>query len=171
MANEESQLADQTRKALAKVPPPNIFSGWKAIANYLRMGVRTAQRYEREHALPIHRPNGKSAGAVIATKAELDDWIRGSLTRKPKQWPGARTQRLGAEFLQVDSNMALTFSNIALTTHDKQKKIRMTQVARNAYDTIKRLRLFATLSGPQNDRLDANLRRLESELQMLGEAF
>jgi len=32
-----------------KIEPPQVFSGWKDIANYLGMGVRTVQRYERLH--------------------------------------------------------------------------------------------------------------------------
>lgn len=59
-----------------------IRSGWKDIANYLGMGVRTVQRYERELALPIHRPSGKSRGSVIATESELDRWVAASASRK-----------------------------------------------------------------------------------------
>lgn len=40
------------------------------------------QRYERGLALPIHRPSGKSYGAVITTSAELDAWVVVSSTRK-----------------------------------------------------------------------------------------
>lgn len=58
-----------------------ILSGWKEIANYLRKGVRTVQRYERELGLPIRRPSRKHAGSVIATKAELDAWISASPIR------------------------------------------------------------------------------------------
>lgn len=52
----------------------NILSGWKEISNYLRMGVRTVQRYE-EFGLPVRRPAGRRRGSVIATKTELDIWI------------------------------------------------------------------------------------------------
>jgi hypothetical protein len=48
-----------------------ILNGWKEIANYLGKAVRTVQRYEVELRLPVHRPAGKSAAAVVATKAEL----------------------------------------------------------------------------------------------------
>jgi len=54
---------------------PQILSGWKDVANYLGKGVRTVQRYERELALPVRRPGGKSRGSIIATRAELDAWI------------------------------------------------------------------------------------------------
>jgi hypothetical protein len=55
--------------------PLQILSGWKEIARHLGRGVRTAQRYERELALPIRRPTGKSHGSVVATADELDTWV------------------------------------------------------------------------------------------------
>jgi len=61
-----------------KAEPPHFLSGWKEIANYLGKGVRTVQRYERELALPVRRPAGKSTGSVVATKAELDGWVKAS---------------------------------------------------------------------------------------------
>lgn len=53
-----------------------ILSGWKDIAQYMRKGVRTVQRYERELALPIRRPCGGSKGGVIATRVEIDAWVK-----------------------------------------------------------------------------------------------
>lgn len=61
---------------LTKITPPQFLSGWKEIANYLRKGVRTVQRYERMFGLPVRRPAGKPWGSVIATKAELDAWVK-----------------------------------------------------------------------------------------------
>ena len=48
--------------------------GWKEIATYLRMGVRTVQRWERL-GLPIHRLAGRDTGAVYAFSIELDKWM------------------------------------------------------------------------------------------------
>jgi len=72
---------------MRNVPPENVFrseilSGWKDIAAYLRKGVRTVQRYERELSLPVRRPAGKSMGSVIATKAELDGWLAAAPLQK-----------------------------------------------------------------------------------------
>src|SRR5215831_20549512 len=64
-----------------------IISGWKDIATYLQKGVRTVQRYEREIGLPVRRPAGKSAGSVMATKAELDGWIAASPIREAFRLP------------------------------------------------------------------------------------
>jgi len=62
-------------------------SGWKDIANYLGMGVRTVQRYERKLRLPVHRLAGKPTGSVIATKAELDAWVAASPIREAFRLP------------------------------------------------------------------------------------
>jgi Tol biopolymer transport system component len=50
--------------------PTDRLDSWKEIASYLRKGVRTVQRWEREERLPIHR----LAGNVFAYQTELDAW-------------------------------------------------------------------------------------------------
>jgi len=57
-------------------------TSWKEIAEYMRCGVRTVQRYEREFGLPVRRPTGKSRGSVIATRAEIDAWIAADSIRE-----------------------------------------------------------------------------------------
>lgn len=59
-----------------------ILNGWKEIANHLGKGVRTVQRYERELGLPVRRPAGKPSGSVIATRDELDGWVKASPIRE-----------------------------------------------------------------------------------------
>jgi hypothetical protein len=67
MRGERTQLAEES----------GVLSGWKDIANYLRKGVRTVQRYEHELNLPVHRlSRGKFGGGVITTRNELDTWIQ-----------------------------------------------------------------------------------------------
>ena len=52
-----------------------VLNGWKEIAKHLRIGVRTAQRWESMRiGLPIHRP--KHDGIVCAFSEELDEWMR-----------------------------------------------------------------------------------------------
>jgi hypothetical protein len=151
-----------------------IFSGWKDIANYLRRGVRTVQRYERQLGLPIHRPAGKSTGAVIATKAELDGWVAAGPTRAdslPKGGPTDQANKIGAKFLQVDCDIAITFSGMALQTTDNDKKRRLIQTAHKAYDTIIWLRRRLELNDAERARLDAGLERLKSQLERLGESL
>ena len=50
-----------------------VLSGWKGIAAYLKVSVRTAQNLERERGLPIRRVGGIKA-PVSALTAELDEW-------------------------------------------------------------------------------------------------
>ncbi len=57
-----------------------VLSGWKEIARYLDLGVRTVQRYERELHLPIRRLSGNRRSAVIAAKSDLDSWVKLSAT-------------------------------------------------------------------------------------------
>lgn len=48
-------------------------TGWSQIAEYLGVSVRTAQVYEREQGLPVHRLPGQK-GRVWASTDELDTW-------------------------------------------------------------------------------------------------
>ena len=48
-------------------------SSWKEIADHLRKSVRTAQRYERELGMPVHRLPPPAVD-VRASRAEIDAW-------------------------------------------------------------------------------------------------
>jgi hypothetical protein len=147
-----------------------ILTGWKAIANYLRKGVRTLQRYERQMGLPIHRPGGRSS--VVAIRGELDNWLasRNQLdSAAAHRALDSRTREVRANFLLIDSAIGLTFSGMALTARDPDKRRRTTQAARNAYLTVMRLRAGTDLLDAERDTLEANLQRLRDELQSLGQ--
>jgi TolB-like protein/tetratricopeptide (TPR) repeat protein len=47
---------------------------WKEIAAYLRRGVRTVRRWEKEEGLPVHRHLHQKLGTVYAYKPEIDTW-------------------------------------------------------------------------------------------------
>ena len=53
-----------------------MLTSWKEIASYLGRGVRTVQRYEREHQMPVRRMQGKPHAAVLALAKDLDEWLR-----------------------------------------------------------------------------------------------
>jgi hypothetical protein len=61
--------------------PPAATGGrldsWKEIADYLRRGLTTAQRWEREEGLPIRRHVHGTGGSVFAYVGELDRWLLG----------------------------------------------------------------------------------------------
>ena len=83
----------------------------------------------------------------------------------------ARFNQVSAEFLLVDVETGLTFSGIALRTKDPDKKLRNRHTARKAYDTVLRLVEKVYLDQDQAQSLNANLKRLRSELVTLGEIF
>lgn len=150
-----------------------ILTGWKAIANYLGAGIRSVQRYERELRLPIHRPAGKRKSPVMALKADLDGWAKGSksvpaLLDQRAASLQAQANRVGAQFLLVDADMALTLSGLALMTNSAEKRERQSASALKAYNTIMRLRANLDLNKAERDNLDARLRHLRSELRQLG---
>ena len=77
-----------------------IMNNWKDIANYLGKGVRTLQRYEREGALPVHRPAHKKVGSVVATKCELDAWVAAMPSRATFPLNKTRPETSGAAVFQ-----------------------------------------------------------------------
>jgi Tol biopolymer transport system component len=66
---------------------------WKEIASYLGVGVRTAQVWERERGLPVHRLPG-ARGPVSADAVELEAWRRSSSVPPPLPPAGHRVARL-----------------------------------------------------------------------------
>ena len=48
---------------------------WAAIGQYIGRDARTAQRYEAERGLPVHRMPGGSKSTVYALNHELDAWL------------------------------------------------------------------------------------------------
>lgn len=65
-------------------PARGELTSWKDIADYLGVNVRTAQRWEEERDLPVHRVGGHH-GRVFATLAELEAWKKGA-AHDPSLW-------------------------------------------------------------------------------------
>jgi hypothetical protein len=55
--------------------PQGRLDGWKEISAYVGRGVRTAQRWERELGMPVHRLNTGPGDAIFALKDEIDTWL------------------------------------------------------------------------------------------------
>ncbi|HEY1264698.1 MAG TPA: tetratricopeptide repeat protein [Terriglobales bacterium] len=70
---------------------------WKEIAAFLKRGVRTVQRWEREEGLPVHRHQHRKLGSVYAFEAEVARWWesrRRSLEHESKDAAGKRRLKL-----------------------------------------------------------------------------
>ena len=50
---------------------------WKEIAAYLKRGVRTVVRWEKEEGLPVHRHVHHKLGSIYALRSEVDAWRDG----------------------------------------------------------------------------------------------
>ena len=99
-------------------PHDEMLSGWKNIANYMGMGVRTVQRYERDLGLPVRRVSGHPLGAVIATKSDLDSWVRSSAT---VQESINRAQK-ALNVAQESRNVAQESRNVAQDSFGKETR-------------------------------------------------
>ncbi len=49
---------------------------WKEIAAYLKRDIRTAQRWEKREALPVHRHFYDERGTAYAYSGEIDEWLQ-----------------------------------------------------------------------------------------------
>ncbi|MEK7408156.1 MAG: hypothetical protein AAB225_24050 [Acidobacteriota bacterium] len=66
-------------------------TSWKDIADYLGVNVRTAQKWETQKGLPVHRSTGEKA-RVWALPAELDNWKKVAAAN-PRCWNSLRFLR------------------------------------------------------------------------------
>ncbi len=53
-----------------------VLHSWKEIAAYVACGVRTVQRWEHEHGLPVRRVGERKRTAIMAFPDEIDAWLR-----------------------------------------------------------------------------------------------
>jgi hypothetical protein len=66
---------ENDRRAGALHLPVLVLRSWKEIACYVGSGVRTAQRWEHELALPVRRPCARARTSVMAFPEELETWL------------------------------------------------------------------------------------------------
>src|SRR5215510_12969607 len=67
---------------------------WKEIAAFLGREVRTAQRWEKQEGLPVHRHHHYKLGSVYAYRSELEAWIK---QREPgNSTPAPATEAAGS---------------------------------------------------------------------------
>lgn len=71
-----------------------VLHSWKEIAEYLRLGIRTVQRYEALFSLPVRRPGTSAPAHVFAFSDELDAWLSHRPTREAES-PMLRTECAG----------------------------------------------------------------------------
>jgi len=72
----------------------DLLHGWKEIADYLHLTVRTAQRWE-QFGLPVRRVSNSASSRIVAIPEELGQWAR-------------QTQLSKNGYAAVPSNMLVT---------------------------------------------------------------
>ena len=92
-----------------------ILNGWKEIANYLRCGLRTVQRWER-NGLPVLRPAPGSRAHVVAYSENLDRWLKRSKDGLPAM-----------ESLQTEIERSQQLL-LTLSQHRRQMLLRLDQL-------------------------------------------
>jgi len=65
-----------------KAKKENLVTSWKEIASYFDCGVRTCQRWEVKHGLPVHRIGETSSSGVYAYEDELERWFENRFGKK-----------------------------------------------------------------------------------------
>ncbi|MGH9356745.1 MAG: hypothetical protein ACRD10_11505 [Terriglobia bacterium] len=83
----------------ASAPDLQRLDSWKEIGAYLKRHARTAQRWEREERLPVHRHLHDKQGSVYAYKSEIDLW-----------WTNRRSQLEPEEDKRTISRIKLWYS-------------------------------------------------------------
>jgi GAF domain-containing protein len=53
-----------------------VLKSWKEISAFLRVTVRTAQRWERDRGLPVHRTRAEKGSAVLGFREEIQTWLQ-----------------------------------------------------------------------------------------------
>lgn len=83
--------------------PDDRLESWKEIATYLGREVRTAQLWEKNEGLPVHRLQVGKQGSVFASKQELDAWLarRAVSPTPPENPPAPPTPRQGSWWLAL----------------------------------------------------------------------
>jgi TolB-like protein/predicted Zn-dependent protease len=85
---------------------------WKEIAAYVRRGVRTVRRWEREEGLPVHRHVHRAGGSVYAFKSEIDGW-RQSGRRGPAAPSPVPARGSDVPLAAMKSIAVLPFTNLS----------------------------------------------------------
>ena len=98
--------------------PEQRLDSWKEIAAFLRRGVRTVQRWEREEQMPVHRLPHAKRGSVYADRSEIARWwesrrqsLEASADASTPQPPGPGSTPSGVSRLErVTDTASLTLS-------------------------------------------------------------
>jgi Tol biopolymer transport system component len=76
-SQRSTPMAESRGPSTPDAPRGQRLDSWKEIAEHMRRGVTTVQRWEREEGLPVHRHAHGTGGTVFAYTTEIDQWLTG----------------------------------------------------------------------------------------------
>jgi|SRR5215470_2281467 len=115
-------------------PGTMVLNSWKEIAAYLKCGVRTVQRWERDLDLPVYRPRPGKRGPVCAFPGELQIWMRQRKTEHPSlAHPVRNGGALDTSNRLIHMSAELVKQAAAATRAQQEKAVRL-------LDTVEKLR-------------------------------
>jgi hypothetical protein len=85
--------------------------------------------------------------------------------------PFDNSNRIGAEFLITDLDIALTFLDVAQTSTNQETIRRNREHARRAYDTVVHLMSKIEVDHPERQKIHERLAKLRVRLQAVGYRF
>jgi len=119
----------------------DLLDSWKEIAVFLNRGIRTAQRWEREEGLPVHRHGHNKRATVFALASEIQRWMS---TRGVSYYAADGSLQHGVAYAK------LTFEEIAarcIAARSRAQRVR--RLVQLVYDQHQAeiLRVLARLNG------------------------
>jgi hypothetical protein len=106
-----------------------ILNGWKQISDHIERGVRTAQRWEAQLGMPVHRPALKDRSAVVAFSDELDRWLSRSAEKRDAD--GEESEELLALVDQNVTNLTAHTAELAARTRRLREQLRRSLVVQH----------------------------------------
>ncbi len=112
-ATTSTHQNQRTSPADGESPKDDRLDSWKEIASFLKRGVRTVQRWEKEEGFPIHRHQHAKLGSIYALRSEVIAWQNGRdrNTGKQKNEPRAVADESAATSLT--KLLVLPFENLS----------------------------------------------------------